>query len=56
MKKEESVSGIFYDAETGFTEVGKYLLIGIALMLAREAFRLILKELDIRLKESKEGV
>jgi len=35
------VTGIFYDDETGFTLVGVFLLIGIALMLVMLVFRLI---------------
>jgi len=35
------VTGIFYDDETGFTLVGVFLLIGIALMVVMLVFRLI---------------
>jgi hypothetical protein len=35
------VTGIFYDDDTGFTLVGVFLLIGIALMLVMLVFRLI---------------
>lgn len=35
------ITGLFYDAETGFTLVGVFLLIGIALMLVMLVFRLI---------------
>lgn len=35
------ITGLFYDETTGFTLVGVFLLIGIALMLVMLVFRLI---------------
>ncbi len=35
------ITGLFYDEDTGFTLVGVFLLIGIALMLVMLVFRLI---------------
>ena len=35
------ITGVFYDADTGFTLVGVFLLIGIVLVLVMLVFRLI---------------